>query len=225
MDDAVKLRLISSRDEAGNVRTFVFDTAGLKWIAGQSQGYVLEHLGPTEDENQRWFTIASAPSEGEIHISTRVSQSVFKQALNAMKPGDEIQAFGLEGDFVWEGLNYAVLVAGGIGITPFRSILVERDAKEMEINCTLLYFNRDENVPFRAELDSLAQKHPEMRLEVVIGEMITAESILAHAPEAMERLTYISGPETMVEAVGEALRGRGVEVKQDWFPGYDEKNF
>ena len=225
MDDAVKLKLISARGEAGNVRTFIFDTGGIKWIAGQSQGYVLEHLGSSEDVNQRWFTIASAPSEGEIHISTRVTQSTFKQALNTMKPGDEIQAYGLEGDFTWEGDNYVVLVAGGIGITPYRSILVERNAAGKPLNCTLLYFNRDEQVPFRAELEALAENHPEMRFEIVIGEMITAESVLAHAPEAKERLTYISGPEPMVEAVGEALRNKGVEVKQDWFPGYDEKNF
>jgi len=225
MEDAVKLRLISSRDESGNVRTFVFESAGLKWVAGQSQGYVLERLGPTEDVNQRWFTIASAPSEGVIHISTRVSQSAFKQALNSMQPGDEIQAYGLEGDFVWEDSRDTVLVAGGIGITPYRSILVERDFLGMPLNCTLLYYNRDTQVPFQRELEELASKHSEMKLRILIGEMITPESILSHAPEAASRVTYISGPEPMVEAVGNGLRSMNVDVRQDWFPGYDEHNF
>ena len=49
------LKLISSRDEAGNVRTFIFETNGLTWIAGQNQGYILPQAGETEAENQRWF--------------------------------------------------------------------------------------------------------------------------------------------------------------------------
>jgi ferredoxin-NADP reductase len=218
------LRLIRSQGEAGNVRTFVFETGGLTWIAGQSQGYVIPSVGETEDENQRWFTIASAPYEGEIHISTRVSQSKFKQALNAMQPGETISCYGLEGDFTWEETSEpVVLVAGGIGITPFRSILLERSRAGKPLNANLLYYNRDEQIPFRAELESLASRHSEFRLQFVVGEMIDADSILRRAPDSSSRLLYISGPEPMVENVGEKLRERGVEIKQDWFPGYDEK--
>jgi ferredoxin-NADP reductase len=142
-----------------------------------------------------------------------------------MQPGDEIQAYGLEGDFVWEDSRDTVLVAGGIGITPYRSILVERDFLGMPLNCTLLYYNRDTQVPFQRELEELASKHSEMKLRILIGEMITPESILSHAPEAASRVTYISGPEPMVEAVGNGLRSMNVDVRQDWFPGYDEHNF
>jgi ferredoxin-NADP reductase len=136
------LKLISSRDEAGNVRTFIFETSGLTWIAGQSQGYILPQAGETEAENQRWFTIVSAPSEGVIHITTRVSESRFKQTLNAMKPGEEIKAFDLGGDFTWEEESDepVVMVAGGIGVTPFRSILLERHRAGKPLNATLLYF-------------------------------------------------------------------------------------
>src|ERR1035437_3945902 len=109
------LKLISSRDEAGNVRTFIFEASGLTWIAGQNQGYILPQAGETETENQRWFTIASAPSEGAIHISTRVSNGGYKQALNAMRAGDEIKAFEFGGFFTGEGetAEPVVMVAGG----------------------------------------------------------------------------------------------------------------
>ena len=63
------LSLISSHDEIDNVRTFIFETDSLEWVAGQSQAYVLPRAGETEKVNQRWFTISSAPFEGTINIS------------------------------------------------------------------------------------------------------------------------------------------------------------
>jgi ferredoxin-NADP reductase len=223
----IELPLRSSRDEAGNVRTFVFDTGGLSWIAGQAQAYVLAAAGESEDENQRWFTIASAPSEGAIHISTRVSSSRFKQTLNAMRPGDRIVAHSLEGDFTWEDASATpvVLVAGGIGVTPFRSILLERQSGNRPLAATLLYFNRPGEIPFRRELEELTRRHPSFSMRVIEGEPITADRILQLAPESRERVLYLSGAEPMVESVGGALRDRGVEVKQDWFPGYDERTY
>ena len=225
--DTTQLKLLSSRDEAGNVRTFVFESAGLEWIAGQNQGYVLPQAGQSKEENQRWFTIASAPSEGVINISTRISKSAFKQALNGLRPGDSIQAFSLDGDFTWEDepSERVVLVAGGIGITPFRSILLERHNAGKALNGTLLYFNRVDEIPFRRELEELAPAHPEFSLVPIVGELITADAILERAPQAKDQTVYVSGPEPMVEAIGGELRGRKVTVKQDWFPGYDEHNY
>lgn len=223
----MNLRLLAVRNEAGNVRTFVFETGGLEWIPGQSQGYVLPAAGDTAEENERWFTIASAPSEGEIHISTRVSDSKFKRALAAMRLGEEIQAHDLDGDFTWEDepSEPVVLVAGGIGITPFRSILLQRHLDGKKLGATLLYFNRDEDIPFLAELRNLGDRHPEFRLIVVTGQPISAEAITSLAPQATREIVYVSGPEPMVESVGSALRERGIRVKQDWFPGYDETNY
>lgn len=219
--------LISSHDEAGNVRTFTFETNGITWIAGQSQGYILPQAGETEAENQRWFTIASAPSEGVIHITTRVSESRFKKTLNAMKPGEEIKAFDLGGDFTWEEESDepVVMVAGGIGITPFRSILLERHKAGKPLNATLLYFNRTKEVSFQTELQRLSKQHPEFSLRIAIGESITSDKILELAPQAKKQILYLSGPEPMVESIGSKLHERGITVKQDRFPGYDDKNY
>ncbi len=214
------LKLISSREEVGNVKTFVFETGGLKWIAGQNQGYIL-------GSDQRWFTISSAPSEGTINISTRISQSVFKQTLNTMKPGDKIQVFELNGDFTWEEepSEEIVMVAGGIGITPFRSILLERQTKSKHLNTTLLYFNRTDEIPFLDIFKKLEAKHPEFTLKTIVGRKVTADKIIELAPAAKKEITYLSGPEPMVESIGSELRRRAVKIKQDWFPGYDEKNY
>lgn len=220
------LKLVSTYDEVGNIRTFVFETGGLSWLAGQYQTYILNQVEGNEDEKKRFFTIASAPSEGEIHISTRVTDSKFKQALNALQPGDSVETRDLEGDFIWEEADVpVVLVAGGIGVTPYRSMLLERHALGKPLNCTLVHFNREEAIPFRDEFEKLAAEHPELKLVYIVGQPITADAILQAAPEAAERVTYLSGPEPMVDAVGEDLQKRGVNLKQDWFPGYDEKNY
>lgn len=223
----VELSLLSAHDEVENVRTYVFERKNLQWAAGQSQAYILPKAGGTEEENQHWFTIASAPVEGTVNISTRISASPFKTALNALKPGEKITTHSLGGKFVWEDDDdtAVTLVAAGIGITPFRSILLQRSATAKPLNATLLYFNRADAVPFQKELEDLAQKHPGFTMKLLIGAPVTAEKILSMAPTAHEHVVYLSGPAPMVSSVGSALKEAGVAIKQDRFPGYDESNF
>ncbi len=218
-----ELKLLSKHEETGNIKTYVFETGGATWQAGQYQTYVLAAAGDTKEENRRFFTIASAPSEGVIHISTRVGESSFKQTLDSLKPGDTIEATGIEGDFTWDNDQPVVLVAGGIGVTPYRSMLLERHAQGKPLNAVLVHYNRDEHIPFKAEFETLRQSHPELQLRYVIGQPITADTILEHAPEAGNQTVYLSGPEPMVDAVGDELQKRDIQLKQDWFPGYTEQ--
>lgn len=219
------LTFLGAKDEIGNIRTFVFDKPDKAWRPGQYQKYVLPNVVGDDDAKTRYFTIASAPSENVVHISTRVSDSAFKQALNALKPGEQIEVEELDGDFTWDDDTRVVLVAGGIGVTPYRSFLVERAASSKAIPAHLLYFGRDENFAFKAEFDSIAAGHPELTVDYVVGEQISAENIIAKAPEAAGQVVYLSGPEGLVDAVGEDLTKRGVSIKQDWFPGYTEQDY
>lgn len=220
-----KLKLVSSYAEVGNIRTFVFETNGATWVPGQYQTYTLDSVAGDDDAKKRYFTIAAAPSENEIHISTRVTDSAFKQALNALQPGDEIEADDIEGDFVWEDDEAVVLVAGGIGVTPYRAMLVERAKQGKKIPARLLYFGRDDNFAFRQEFDNIASTHPELQIDYIVGEMVSADNILKYAPEAASTTVYISGPEPLVDAVGDDLQAKGVKLKQDWFPGYTDKTY
>ena len=220
-----QFKLIKSYDEVENIRTFVFDKAEATWQAGQYQTYVLPQAGENKDDNQRFFTIAAAPSENEIHISTRVSDSAFKQALNALKPGDSIEGHGIEGDFTWNDEQDVILVAGGIGVTPYRSILLERAATGKKLNATLLYFARNDAFAFKEEFQALRGSHPELVIRYIVGEPVSADNILKYAPEATETTVYLSGPEPMVDAVGDDLTSRGVTLKQDWFPGYTAETY
>lgn len=221
------LALISSHDEVDNVRTFIFERNSLDWFAGQAQAFVLPAAGESEEENQRWFTISSAQVENTVNISTRISPSAFKQALNTLKPGEQIRTHSLAGTFTWEAddNNPVILVAAGIGITPFRSILLERKALGKSLDATLLYFNRTNKIPFQKELEEISAEHPGLQIKIIIGEPVTAEKILELIPGDHKETYYLSGPAPMVSSVGSALKELGVAIKLDRFPGYDENNF
>jgi ferredoxin-NADP reductase len=227
-NETTNLKLIEKHDEIGNIKTFSFDTEDLTWTPGQYLTFVLSSAGTDKKDNQRYFTIASAPSEQMINISTRITESMFKKTLDALNPGDSIQASALGGDFVWDDQTVGpiVLVAAGIGVTPYRSILLERKAKGQSLDATLIYFNRNDEISFLDIFEKIQAEHPEFKLVKLVGERITKDRILELSPENIKEGTiYISGPEPMVETVGEELKKGGINVKQDWFPGYTDENF
>ena len=225
--DYATLTLLSSHQEVENVRIFIFEGNSLEWVAGQAQAYVLPQAGETEKENERWFTISSAPVEKTINISTRISSSTFKQALNSLNAGAQVRAHSLGGPFTWEADDNhpVVLVAAGIGITPFRSILLERKALGKSLDCTLLYFNRTNEIPFQKELEEISAEHPGFQMKIIVGQPITAEKVLESIPGEHKETYYLSGPAPLVSSLGTALKELGVAIKQDRFPGYDESNF
>lgn len=219
------LKFVKSYDEIDNVKTFVFESGETGWKPGQYQEYILPSAGESDDDSHRWFTIASAPSENEVMITTRMSGSNFKNALDALKPGDTIEAIGAEGDFLWDQDKEIVIVAGGIGITPIRSMIVERKNNGSPIKAKLLYYGRTNDFAFRELFDQVAAENDDFSVEYIVGEAVSADSILEHAPDAKDKTVYLTGAEPMVESVGQILKERGVELKQDWLPGYDEKTY
>lgn len=105
-------------------------------------------------------------------------------------------------------------------------MLLERKANKLPLDATLIYFNRNEEIPFLDIFKQLESEYPEFTLSVIIGESVTAERILELLPEGIEKGTvYLSGPEPMVETIGEDLKKQGINLKQDWFPGYSDINF
>jgi len=225
----MKLTLSHLKAEVPGVVSFVFQLSEpVAWKAGQFFHYVLHHR-PTDDRgSDRWFTIAAAPEEKVVMITTRFAadkESTFKQNLAALKPGDTIEVADLDGDFTVEDLkkNY-VFIAGGIGITPFRAILKEIDLHGDKPSILLLYANRDQNVVYREELEGFAKNNPNFKIEYVFSpERIDVARIQKSVPNMKEPTFYVSGPEPMVESLSNALKDADVpgdHVKQDQFPGY-----
>lgn len=223
----MKLRFQSKQEIQSGVFTFVFEPQEqMVWQPGQYMHYFLKHAGADDRGEERWFTISSAPYEERVQLTTRWSgdkASSFKKAMFALKPGDELEAEGPGGKFVWQAGNHRhVLVAGGIGITPFRSILLQLDHDGKEIDADLLYANRDDNFVFGAELSGLAAKHSGLRINKFVGKEITLKDLkpFIGLPGV---LFYLSGPESMVDSFKDQLlvAGAGEEsILKDRFPGY-----
>jgi ferredoxin-NADP reductase len=225
------LTLTSKEHLVDNVWAFRFQPdEPLGWTAGQYVRVELPHDNPDEEGTKRWFTNSAAPYEGIVQITTRITDSTFKQALAKLESGDELQLIeNPDGDFVWQDSDLPVIfIAGGIGVTPFYSILKQRVHDQLPINATLIYGARTEDVPFKDELAQWTEANPDLKVTYVIGEPLAAEKLAELQPDLNQSLVYLSGPESMVEALGEALRVQGLpeaQFKHDDFPNYNEQNY
>lgn len=228
---ALGLKLVEKENLVDNVWAFRFEpTASLTWIAGQFIRVELPHDNPDAEGTKRWFTVSSAPYEDIVQITTRITDSTFKQALAALPVGDRLPLLEKPGgDFVWlDSDKPLVFIAGGIGVTPFRSILKQRAHEHLPLDVTLVYGNRTDAIVFKDEFDSYAAQDQALKLHYVTGEPLTPEKLTALAPELNSSLVYLSGPEPMVEALGNQLKVAGLpesQLKQDFFPNYSEANY
>src|ERR1700716_3357100 len=122
-----RLRFVGKHAETEGVVSFEFEPeAPLQFQAGQYLRYMLPHPFPDARGAARSFTIGSAPSEPLLRLTTRFSTlpSTSKQALSSLALGTVVEASGPHGQFVYTETDApTVPIAGGIGITPFRSIL------------------------------------------------------------------------------------------------------
>jgi ferredoxin-NADP reductase len=223
-----KLTLENKHQETLDAISFRFKSAEIwDWRPGQYLHYTLEHPNPDSRGTERYFTISSAPFEGHIQITTRFSEksSSFKKALRGMEAGEVIGADGLEGDFVVDAPGTRlVLIAGGIGVTPYRAMLMAMDHAEEAINADLLYANRDEDFPYMAGLETLAERHPAFRIHYFTGsKRLDEEAIRAAVGDLREPIYYVAGPAPMVVAFDKLLKVMSVpesRIKTDDFPGY-----
>ena len=230
----MKLELVGKKKEAGDAVSFIFKSnAPVKWIAGQFLFYTFPHQNPDKRGVTRYFTNSAAPHERNIQITTRISgkRSSFKDKLSKMKVGSIIEASDPDGDFIVEDPNKKyVFISGGIGITPYRSILLDLDHKNLPVNVSLLYANSDNNFVFKDELESLTAKHPNFRITYFGSPRHIEKKDIQKAIDKLSAISgkpiiYVSGPEPMVEAFEKLLKVDmelpEKRLKLDFFPGYD----
>jgi glycine betaine catabolism B len=231
------LRLLCQQHETENARSFLFQPdPRIEYQAGQYLRYTLSHPDADDRGMSRSFTIASAPAE-PLMLTTRLSSppSSFKRALAALSPGDVLEATGPQGQFVYPQADpRAVFIAGGIGITPFRSILGDIAARNGQAKITLLYSNRTPEMLFRQYLDNLAVGWPDLEVVYLVTQptsewngrvgRIDAAALREYVPDLATTMFYVSGPTGMVQSMRMILDEVGVEpgrVKHEVFPGYD----
>ena len=209
----------------------------LAFAAGQYLEWTMPVAKPDNRGNRRYFTIASAPAEQDVRLGVRLFRegSAFKRALAKLEPGDQIVASQLAGSFTLprDPKRKLCFIAGGIGITPFRSMLGELLERGEPRDIVVLYGNGSaREIAYADVLDDaqrelgiathLAVINPEgAATDMHIG-LIDAEMVRANVPDLADRTFYISGPYPMVTAVRAALRQLGVHrwrIKTDFFPG------
>jgi ferredoxin-NADP reductase len=223
----MKVTLKSKRPEIKGVFTFIFEPEEpVSWQPGQYMHYVLGQQHPDDRGEERWFTIAAAPFEKHIQITTRFDgekRSTFKQALLDMEPGGQIESDGPKGSFILQpGDIKHVLIAGGIGITPYRSMLAQMNHDNNVADIDLLYANRDEDFVFDEELEAIAAAHPSFRIVKFIDKHIEAADLEKYLSD-QSAVFYLSGPRPMVESYEGLLKSLNIpeeRIKTDYFPGY-----
>ena len=232
----MKVVLDHIRDEAANIRTFYFrPERPIQYTAGQFTELTVPHKRPDKRGIKRWYTLSSSPTDDLLTITTKYAgddkSSSFKKALFGLKPAAELDMAEPMGDFVLPKLIQTplVFVAGGIGITPFHSILAWLTATKEQRPIKLLYGVRSEDEIIFQETFRKGGIEPTIIVsepsEAWGGERghISAELILDLAKPSEDALVYVSGPEPMVEALEKDLRKAGLRKDQfvgDFFPNY-----
>jgi ferredoxin-NADP reductase len=232
------LEFVRQRAEADDVVSFFFrPRQPLAFVAGQHLEVTLAHPWPDSRGGARSLTIASAPAEPLLQVTTRIgpAPSTFKQALCRLEPGAVVQATGPYGTFVHTDLRTpAVFIAGGIGITPFRSMLADLASRDVRPATTLLYSNSGPAIPFRAFFDTLRPAWPELRLAYTVTRpgnawtgptgRIDASLSRREVRDLAHATFFVCGPSGFVDGIVGALEHLGVaatQITREGFPGYE----
>jgi ferredoxin-NADP reductase len=182
------------------------------------------------------FTISSSPSEDYLEFTKKLTGSDFSNALDNLKTGEQVGINGPFGFFTFEGEFKKIgLLTGGIGITPFRSMIKYCTDKKLAVDIVLLYGNHcKEDVVFAKELEEIQKINKNFKVVFSLSEpgegwtgkkgRINLDMIKAEIPDYMERIFFTAGPPPMVEAMNNLLKELSLppeQVKKEDFPGYE----
>ena len=233
------LRLQETQQLSERVYNFVFTPdRKIAYEPGHYLEWTLPHKSPDDRGNRRTFSFASSPTEDTIQLGAKFYKpsSTYKNALMHMQVGDTLVAGHVGGDFTLpkDTTKKLVFIAGGIGITPFRSMLKHIVDTGQKRNIVLFY-----SVSSPAEVsyaDVLQQAIPcgvqtflilagDTRPAGWTGAMgrIDEAYIKSKVPDFAERAFYISGPNAMVQAYRKMVTRMGVgrkNITTDYFSGY-----
>lgn len=231
----MRVKLEHIEDVAHTVRTFWFrPDQPVDYTAGQFTQVHLPLLKPDIRGTKHWFTISSSPTEELIGLTTKFTAkegSEFKKALQALKPGAELALADPMGDFVLpkDPSIPLLFVAGGIGVTPYRSMIKWLHDMGQRRDIHLLYSVRDAR---ELAFSDLFTEYG-LRLSPVVTEphaswdgatgLLSAGQIFEHIGSDQRTLVYVAGPEPMVETFVKELQQLGVpqhRLVTDYFPGY-----
>jgi ferredoxin-NADP reductase/Na+-translocating ferredoxin:NAD+ oxidoreductase RnfD subunit len=236
----VVLKLKSKRKMSSNIVDFTFKPSQrLAFAPGQYMEFTLAHQKPDSRGYRRFFTLASSPTEESLHLGVRfyADGSSFKKALYSIDGRTTMMAGQIAGDFTLpeDPEQKLVFIAGGIGITPYRSMLKYLLDVSEPRDIVLLYTNKTANEIAYKDILNEAQKQLGIRVFYTLTDAkalprnwnglvgrIHEGMILKTIPDYQVRTYYISGPPDMVRTYEYILKNMGVkqnQIKKDFFPG------
>ncbi|HLW53649.1 MAG TPA: FAD-dependent oxidoreductase [Candidatus Angelobacter sp.] len=233
--------LIKREDIAEGTMAFHFaKMPDFQFRPGQSIDMTL--LNPPESDaegNTRTFSIASAPFESDLMVATRMRDTAFKRVLGTAEIGLNVKIVGPGGSFVLHRKTEtpAVLLAGGIGITPFLSMVRQATHDKSPQHIYLFYSNRrPEDAAFLEILMEAVRQNPNFHLIATMAEMdksrrewkgerglINKEMLAKYLPSLSGPIYYLAGPPAMVTAMRSLLTQAGADedaIRSEEFAGY-----
>jgi len=234
-------RLLNRVEVAEGTIAFHFEKpTGFDFKPGQSADLTLPNPPETDAEgNVRTFSIASAPFEDQLMFATRMRDTAFKRSLKKVPLGTVVKMDSAMGSFTLHknSAKPAVFLAGGIGVTPFSSIVRQADHDRAPHKLYLFYSNRrPEDAPFVEVLQNLEKTNPQFRFIATMTEMrrskktwngetgrIDQEMLSKYLNELRGPIYYVAGPPALVSGMRKMLVASGVDeddIRSDEFSGY-----
>jgi|SRR5215469_4475222 len=226
---------------AEGTMAFHFDKPeGFEFRPGQALDWTLINPPETDAEGDiRTFSIVSAPFEPDLIIATRMRDTAFKRVLRSVPLGTQVKIDGPSGSFTLHknSAKPAVFLAGGIGITPFRSIISQAAHDRLAHQLYLFYSNRrPEDAAFLGDLEEFTKQNSNFHLIATMTEMekssrpwsgetgfITPGMLTKHIPNLQGPIYYIAGPPAMVAGMRQILTQAAVDeddIRTEEFAGY-----
>ena len=221
------VRLEGTDQVANGTMAFRFSRpAGFDFRPGQAIDLVLPALeGGDPAAARHAFSIVSAPHEPDLVVATRMRDSAYKRALKALPVYAMAKIDGPFGSLTLpkDEKRPVVFVAGGIGITPFISMLRHSAHVKSERDIALVYANRSlEDAAYLGELRRMAGANPRLRLVATVG--LLEPAAVAKAIDGLSRpIAYVAGPPGMVGAARGVLARAGIDeddIRSEEFFGY-----
>lgn len=236
----IEIIFIKKIKESEDTYSFYFNRKNLNFdfLVGQYIKLFLDINSPDARGSSRNFTISSSPTEEEYLIfTTKIIKSSFKKKLMQLKRGDMVKAFGPIGyfDFNEEKNNKIVLIAGGIGVTPYYSLIKYINDKKLKIEVYLFAsFEQKENVIFFDELNKIHEKNNSIKIIYTLTQdknnyagyengRINEELIKKYIKEPVKSKYYIVGSPKMVEDLYTIIRNLNIKdenIFREDFTGY-----
>lgn len=227
----MKLKVLQNKEEVNNCFSLILEKpAGFSFYPGQFWDVELRVKVSDGRGKVRAFTIASSPTEDFLMITSKKGISDFKVFMQNLKPGDFIDVSHPAGTFILDESEPAVFITGGIGVTPFRSMIKYVFDNNIKTPIILLYANSNDNFLFKQELNEWQKQLPNLEIIYIetnhegridknkLALIINRKSLIVN------HIYYLAGSQSMIYNFSKDLEELGVDevsIRTDSFDGYE----